>query len=149
MRTGGMSASVKEGKSGTSPIITSVCIERVFQIQTKECTCSLRLCRPQQEMHARSLSHFTLQPHLSSGALNDALGNKQPQSISIGTDGLGITPAAEPMKNLRYILLRNAGGMRFRADTTTGLQTDSAYGYGLSFTDVNEDGQFRAPWDRQ
>jgi hypothetical protein len=38
------------------------------------------------------------------------------------------------------LLLRNRGGLRFEADTTTALQADRGYGYGLSWTDVNGDG---------
>jgi len=39
------------------------------------------------------------------------------------------------------VLLRNRGGMRLEADTTTALQRDTAYGYGTSSADVNGDGR--------
>lgn len=39
------------------------------------------------------------------------------------------------------LLLRNRGGADLSADTTTGLQADTAYGYGLSSADANGDGR--------
>jgi hypothetical protein len=38
------------------------------------------------------------------------------------------------------VLLRNRGGMTFTVDAGSPLEHDTAYGYGLSWTDVNNDG---------
>ncbi|MEN8377062.1 MAG: VCBS repeat-containing protein, partial [Gemmatimonadota bacterium] len=37
-------------------------------------------------------------------------------------------------------LLRNRGGMELESDSSTGLESDTTYGYGLSFADIDGDG---------
>lgn len=56
-------------------------------------------------------------------------------------DGDGLPELAIANARRPNSLLRNHGAMRLLPDTTTALQRDSAYGYGVSFTDVNGDGE--------
>lgn len=56
------------------------------------------------------------------------------------TDGDGLPEIVVANARRPNLLLRNRGAMVFVPDTTTALQQDTAYGYGLSWTDVNGDG---------